>query len=104
MATRCIDIAENKKIGQTSPIAMFVFVALFVILSAVMSFGFLYLILVLLAYVLSQIFFQFSPRFISLSLKFILKNSYLTPSFKDHDYLEAEYKIKNIKRVLVEEE
>jgi hypothetical protein len=104
MATRCIDISENKRVAQTSPIAMFVFVGLFIALSAVIPFGFLYFILVFVAYILSQIFFQFSPRFIHLSIKFILRNSYLTPSFRDKNYLELENRIENIKKILVEEE
>lgn len=103
MATRCIDISENKKVAQASPIAMFAFVGIFILLTALMKVGFIYFILVVLSYILCQLFFQFSPRFIFLSLKFILRNSYLTPSFEDEDYLNEEYRISNIKRVLREE-
>jgi len=104
MATRCIDISENRKLGQTSPVAMFVFIAIFILLTALMTVGILYLILVCLAYIFSQLFFQFSPRFIFLSLKFVLRNSYLTPSFSDELYLEKEERISGIRRILPEEE
>jgi len=42
MATRCIDISENKKLGHTSPIAMAAFVGLFVIISALVPAGIMF--------------------------------------------------------------
>lgn len=102
MATRCIDISENKKLGHTSPIAMAAFVALFVIISALIPAGVMFFILISLSFILTQIFFQFSPRFIFLSIRFLLRNSYLTPSFFDNDYIYNEAKIKNIEKILPE--
>jgi len=100
MATRCIDISENKKLGHTSPIAMAAFVGLFVIISALVPAGIMFFILISLSFILTQIFFQFSPRFIFLSIKFLLRNSYLTPSFEDEEFIFDETRVPSIKRIL----
>jgi hypothetical protein len=102
MATRCIDISENKKLGHTSPIAMAVFVALFVVISALVPAGIMFFILVSISFILTQIFFQYSPRFIFLSIKYLLRNPYLTPSFEDKEVVYDEGSIKNIKKILPE--
>ena len=104
MATRCIDIADNKKLGTTSPIAMFAFVGLFILLSALMEVGIMYLILIVLSFVFTQIFFQYKPRYIFYTLKFLSRNAYLTPSFKDDSYLADETRIPQIVKVLNEYE
>lgn len=100
--TRCIDIAENKKLGTVSPIAMFVFVGIYVILTALMQFGIMYFIMVAISYILCQIFFQYSPRYIFMTIRFLATNSYLTPSFKDQDYVFDETQFNGIKRILPE--
>lgn len=104
MATRCIDIAENKKVGATSPIAMFVFVGCLIVLSALMEAGIIYLILIVISFIITQIFFQYKPRFIFYTIKFLTQNSYLTPSFEDKDYVADETRIPEIARVLNEYE
>lgn len=104
MATKCIDISENKKLGTTSPIAMFAFVAIFIGITALMEVGFMYLIVLIVAFVFTQIFFQYKPRYIFLTMRFLTKNSYLTPSFNDPDYLADETKIPQVVKVLNEYE
>jgi hypothetical protein len=100
MARKCIDIAENRKITSVSPIAMFMWVGIYVILSAIMDFGLLYLICVFLSYVLCIILFQYSPRFVFMSIRYLGTNSYLTPSFEDEQYIVDEERIKNITTIL----
>lgn len=100
MARQCIDISENKRMGTTSPIAMFAFVAIFIIITAVMQLGFMYLIVLIVSFVFTQIFFQYKPRYIFLTMKFLGKNSYLTPSFHDKDYVADETTIPQIVKIL----
>lgn len=102
MATRCIDISDNKKLGTTSPIAMFAFVGYFILLTALMETSLVYLILLIVGFIMTQIFFQYKPRYIFLMLKFLTRNSYLTPSFNDNNYLEDETTIPQIVNILNE--
>ena len=104
MATKCIDISDNKKIGTTSPLAMFAFVGIFIILTALMEAGFMYLILLIVAFVFTQIFFQYKPRYIFLMIRYLTKPSYLTPSFEDKAYIVDEEKIPAVKNILHEAE
>jgi hypothetical protein len=98
--TRCIDISDNRKLGTISPIAMFVFVGCYIGLTAFMDFGILYFICVMVAYILTQLFFQFTPRYVWLTLKFLSTNAYLTPSFTDDWYIVDETRFSNIQRIL----
>lgn len=100
--TRCIDISENKKLGTVSPVAMFVFVGIYVVLTALMQFGIMYFICVVISYILCQIFFQYSPRYIFLTIKFLSTNSYLSPSFEDDNYFTDETQFEGVKKVLPE--
>jgi len=104
MATKCIDIAENKKLGTTSPIAIFAFVAIFIVITALLEVGFMYFIILIVAFVFTQIFFQYKPRYIFLTMRFLVKNSYLTPSFNDPDYLADETSVPQVVNVLNEYE
>lgn len=104
MATRCIDISENRKMGNMSPIAMFVFIPIYIILTAVMEPGFTYVLMLFLSFLVTQIFFQYTPRYIFLTLRFLLTNSDLTPSFKDKDYIHDERELKNLRTILVEKD
>lgn len=97
---KCIDISENKKITAVSPIAMFVWVAVFIVLTAIMKFGLMYLICCFLAYVICIILFQYSPRFVFMSIRFLVTHGYLSPSFKDDQYITDETRMKNITKIL----
>lgn len=100
MATKCIDIAEDKKFGNVSPLAVFAFVAIYIVLTAFMEPGFTYVLLLLASYILTQIFFQFTPRFIFLYIRFLITASYLTPSFQDDMYVVDHKKIKPLQKIL----
>lgn len=102
MATRCVDITENKRYRTTSPISIMVFVILFVVQNIFMDASFAFIIVALLLFVFTQIFFQYKPRFIYLGYVFLTKNSYLRPSIKDKQYIFQEEKITNIAKVLNE--
>lgn len=104
MATKCIDISDNKKLGTTSPIAIFAFVAIFIALTALVEAGIMYLILLVVSFVFTQIFFQYKPRYIFLTMKFLTKNSYLTPTFEDLDYISDETSIPHVLNILNEYE
>lgn len=104
MATKCIDISDNKKLGTTSPIAMFVFVAIFIVQLALMDIGFMFLIVFVLAFVFTQIFFQYKPRYIFLTMKFLTRNTYLTPTFEDKSHLSDETSIPQVLNILNEYE
>lgn len=100
MAIDCIDISENKKIGTVSPLAIMAFVCIYVVLTAFMEPGFTYVLLLLVSYILTNLFFQFTPRFIFLYLKFLFTASYLTPTFKDENYISDHKKINSLKPLL----
>jgi hypothetical protein len=104
MATKCIDISDNKNIGSNSPLSIFAFVAIFILLTAVMKTGIVYFILLMVAFIFTQVFFQYKPRYIFLTIKFLGKNSYLTPSFTDRNYLSDETRIPEIVKILNEYE
>lgn len=97
---RCIDISENKRINQPSPMAMLAFAGIFIVLTALMRPGVFYLICVILSYVLCQIFFYYKPRFVFLTTRFLFTNSYLTPSFDDPQYLYNSRLVPEIKKNL----
>lgn len=100
MATRCIDISENRRLGTVSPLAIFAFVAIYIVLTAIMEPGFTYVLCLALTYLLTQIFFQYTPRFIFLLLKFLTTNARLSPSFDDEKFLPDHRNIKNLQRIL----
>lgn len=100
MATRCIDISENRKLGNVSPLAIFAFVGIYIVLTAFMEPGFTYVLSLAVAYILTQIFFQYTPRFIFLLLKFLITNHKLTPNFEDERYVHNHYNIKSMQKIL----
>lgn len=100
MATRCIDISENRKLGTVSPLAIFAFVGIYIILTAFMDPGFTYVLLLAVSYILTQIFFQYTPRFIFLLLKYLITNAKLSPSFNDDKYLSDHRQIKSLQQIL----
>lgn len=100
MATRCIDISENRRLGTVSPLAIFAFVGIYIVVTAFMEPGFTYILVLAVSYLLTQIFFQYTPRFIFLLLKFLVTNAKLSPSFEDTKYVYNHRKIKSLQRIL----
>jgi hypothetical protein len=101
MATLCTDISENRKFNQASPIAMVVFIAIYIVMTALMKHNLWYFISLIIAFVLCQIFFYYKPRFVFLTAKFLFSNSYLTPSFEDELFLPDERLIEELDRLLI---
>lgn len=104
MPTKCIDISDNKRIQDSSPIAMFIFFIVYIFLTALMEVDIAYVLILVFSFVITQVLFQHTPRYTFLSLKFLMKNSKLTPSFEDKDYIHDEKSIKNLKNILRETE
>lgn len=100
MSTRCIDISENRKFSTVSPLAMLVFVACFIVLTAVMKTGFAYFFALFVCYFLSNLFFQFTPRYIFLYMRYLSQHPVLSPSFTDKDYVADEASIKSLSNIL----
>jgi hypothetical protein len=102
MAIQCIDISDNKRMGSPSIVAIGTWVVCFIILTAIMKNSFLYIIFLAASYLVTQIFFQYTPRVVILSIIFLTRNHYLTPSFEDTEYIPDETQFKNIKRILAD--
>jgi hypothetical protein len=100
MAIKCIDISENRKLSSVSPIAIFLWVGIFIILTAIMDLGLLYVICVFLSFVLCVILFQYSPRFVFMTILYLKTHSYLTPSFEDDKYIIDEKRLLNLTKIL----
>ena len=100
MATHVIDLSSDKNITNASPISMMVFMFAFVIINMFMEVSLLYFIAVALTFIMCQIFFQFTPRMVFLSIKFYFTQSDLSPTMPDKEYYADEYAIENLKRVL----
>jgi hypothetical protein len=103
MATRCTDISENRKLNQASPMAMVVFIAIYVVMTALMEKDFLYFVSLIFVYVLCQILFYYKPRFVFLTMRFLFTNSYLTPTFHDKQYLHDENLVEELTSVVKNE-
>ena len=100
MATKCIDISENKKLGKVSPIAIMAWVFCFVVLTVVMKPGIIYILLLIVSYIVTQILFQYTPRYVLWVLKFLVTNSKLTPSFRDKKFLADHKTNQHLQRIL----
>lgn len=100
MATQCIDISENKRFSQASPIASFVFFPIFITLTAIMDADIIYFVSVIFTYLLTQLFFQYSARYIILSIRFLLRNGILSPSAPDVGYVYDEKTMPALKGIL----
>lgn len=100
MATKCIDISENKKLGKVSPIAIMAWVFCFVVLTVVMKPGIIYMLLLILSYIVTQVLFQYTPRYVLWVLRFLVTNSRLSPNFKDTKYLADHKTNKHLQRIL----
>jgi hypothetical protein len=97
---KCIDISENRKLSSVSPIAIMVWVAVFTVLTAVMEPGIIYILLLILSYIITQVLFQYTTRNVYWFLKFLFTNRYLTPSFRDPKYLADHKSNVHLQRIL----
>lgn len=100
MATQVIDLSSDKNVSNASPISMIAFMICFLITNMVMEVSFLYFVVVVAEFLLCQIFFQFTPRMVFLTIKFLFIQATLSPTIDDKDYYADEYQLKNLKKVL----
>ena len=101
MATRFIDISDNKKLASSSPIAMGVFLLLFIVISLLIRSIVSQILLWMLSFIFAQLFFQYSKRFILLTLKFVLNDKQvMSPCFEDENYVPNEKLIPSIQKIL----
>lgn len=99
MPTKCLDIKEDRRFTTTSPIAIGVWLVLFLIINVVMPLGFMYFIVNIFVFILVHLFFQFEARLIFLSLKFLKVHPILSPNFEDKSFLQDETRFAQVARV-----
>lgn len=104
MATHVIDLSSDKNIQNASPISMMAFMFTFVLINMFMDVSLLYFIAVAISFILCQVFFQFTPRMVFLSIKFYLTQTDLSPTLPDTDYYADEYALENLQKVLIKKD
>lgn len=102
MAIYCVDIAEDKRLGTSSPFVYFAFLICFVFLTAFLDPGVIYIILVATAYFLCYLFFQYEPRYIFLLWRGLFRHHYLVPSYKDDKYIPNHMECESLRKILEE--
>lgn len=100
MATLCVDISADKNLTNASPLAMYAFIICYIITNMLMKPDFLFLIIILIELVLCQVFFQFSPRMVFITMQFLGKQEHLSPTVEDEKYVANEELIKPLKKIL----
>ena len=98
--TKCIDISENRRLSSVSPIAIMAWVIVFTVLTAVMKPGIFYILINIFSYIVTNILFQYTPRYVKWFIVFLFTNRYLTPSFEDKKYLGDHRTNKHLQRIL----
>lgn len=98
--TKCIDISENRKLSSVSPIAIIAWVMIFTVLTAIMQPGIMYFLMLIVSWIVTQILFQYTPRYVFWFLKFLFTNRYLTPSFEDKRFLADHKSNRHLQRIL----
>jgi hypothetical protein len=100
MPTQCIDISADKNISNASPFAMGAFMVCYIVTNMLMKASFLYFILLIVEFIICQILFQFSPRVVFLSIKFLTMQKYKTPTHEDAIYYPMEADLQNLQPIL----
>lgn len=100
MATKCVDISADKNLTHASPFAMWAFIACYIVTNILMKPDFLFLIVIFIEMLLCQIFFQYSPRLVFMTLQYLGKQEYLTPNFDDIKYYPYEKHIPELDKVI----
>lgn len=98
--TKCIDISENRKLSSVSPIAIIAWVMIFTVLTALMQPGIMYFLMLIVSWIITQILFQYTPRYVFWFLKFLFTNRYLTPSFDDKMFLADHRSNVHLQRII----
>lgn len=100
MATLCVDISADKNLTNASPLAMYAFIICYIITNMLMKPDFLFIIVILIELVLCQVFFQFSPRMVFITLQFLTKQEHLSPTVEDEKYVSNEKDIAPLRKIL----
>jgi hypothetical protein len=100
MPTQCIDISADKNISNASPFAMGAFMVCYVITNLLMKASFIYFILLIVEFIICQVLFQFSPRVVFLSIRFLTMQKYQTPTHEDLKYYPMEQDLSNLQPIL----
>jgi hypothetical protein len=100
MAIYCVDIAEDKRLGTSSPFVYFAFLFFFVILTAFLDPGVIYLLLVTTSYFFCYLFFQYEPRYIFLLWRGLFRHHYLSPSFRDEKYIGNHKQFEKLNKII----
>ena len=100
MATLCVDISADKNLTNASPLAMYAFIICYIITNMLMKPDFLFIIVILIELVLCQIFFQFSPRMVFITLQFLSKQEFLSPTIEDEKYHSNEQDLVPLRKIL----
>lgn len=100
MPTQCIDISADKNISNASPFAMGAFMVCYIITNLLMKASFLFFIMLIVEFIICQVLFQFSPRVVFLSIRFLTMHKYKTPTHTDPVYYPMESDLKNLQPIL----
>ena len=100
MATLCVDISADKNLTNASPLAMYAFIICYIITNMLMDPDFLFIIIIIVELVLCQVFFQFSPRVVFITIQFLSKQSHLSPTLEDIKYIPEEKDLVPLRKIL----
>lgn len=100
MATLCVDISADKNLTNASPLAMYAFIICYIVTNMLMKPDFLFIIVILIELVLCQIFFQFSPRMVFITLQFLTRQEFLSPTIEDEKYHSNEKELVALRKIL----
>ena len=102
MRNTFINVSADKALKDQSPIPVFVWVVCYVITSLVATFDLMFLVIILVEFVVCQILFQYHPRTVYLTMKFLVTHYRFTPNHEDEEYIYDEYSIEGLREVLPE--
>jgi hypothetical protein len=105
MATKVIDIAADRRVVSTSPLALGVFFIAYIITTLLMDLSLIYLILLAIEFFLSQAFFQYSQRTVFLFMfDWLPMATQLTPTIPDKQRKLDIRKFESIEKILHQSE
>jgi hypothetical protein len=100
MSVKCIDLSEDNSLKEASPIPMVAFSFCFFIINIFLPFDMLYIIVSIITFGICLVVFQYSPRIVFLTYRFLTRHSDLSPNFQDKSYVPNELINKNIEKII----
>lgn len=99
---QCTNVSAEKVVENLSPFPMVSWMICFIAQNLIMEgLSLMYLIVFILSGGLSFMFFQHDTRTVYLTLKAVFRWRHKTPTVKDELYYSNEYKLENLKKVLI---